>query len=183
MIATTQLTESREQTQRLLSALSQQAGERLPSGGSLRTAVLKMVESGGPQSVEFGECRIEQLGRPVEGAAQSLGLVSRFVPVESPPEIWTPGSIGRLRHAGGSLRILVLGEHKGELLFARAPAHKDRRAFRRAMAEGVAILHLDGMEKSADLFDISEGGVGLGAPFAVEIGESMRMLLRIEGRG
>lgn len=80
------------------------------------------------------------------------------------------------------MRIVVLGTTDNEYIFARAPSRLDRRAHSRCYAEGVALVQLGGKQATLDLHDISEGGIGLGAPYAVEVGENIKLLLRLEGK-
>ncbi|MCH8273534.1 MAG: PilZ domain-containing protein [Armatimonadetes bacterium] len=175
---------------RLLGREDMLPAEELPLGEGFEAARrvlagLRAIPS--PGAIELPECRLEWAGLRVEGRVTARLHVCDFKPDDASDELPPPGSEARLRHEAGSIRVLVLQALGGcdtpvALLIARAPNRKDRRMFTRAPASGVALVRLGGRDANMDLFDLSEGGVGLTAPVAVEVGENIGMLLRLEGK-
>ncbi|MFN8139066.1 MAG: PilZ domain-containing protein [Fimbriimonadales bacterium] len=151
------------------------------------TGVRKAVDiarghSKSPCAVEIPECLVEHLGPPVEGACFAMGDVSVFEPSDGRPEYWASGAEGRLRYPGGSVRILVIGDAPDGLLFTRAPLRRERRKHERTPAEGIALVRLGDKSGSLELSDLSAGGIGLEGTYPVEVGQTLSILLRLEGK-
>lgn len=134
-----------------------------------------------PTCVEQIECRLDWHEIEVEGTIELEGQTSLFIPFETFDELPGKGQECRLRFDGGSIRVLVLSATSTGLKIVRAPSRVDKREFERKKITGLAIVHLPNGDSDADMFDISEGGIGLSTPFLVEIGTSVSLLLKLEG--
>lgn len=135
-----------------------------------------------PLCIEHNECRLDWSTNEVEGTTKSDGQTCLFTPYEKLVEFPPIGQECRLRVENGSNRVIVLDTSESLIRIARAPSRVDRREFERTRVEGLAVVHLPTGDSTASIFDISEGGVGLSSPFIVEIGSSVKILLKLEGK-
>ncbi|RMG24179.1 MAG: PilZ domain-containing protein [Armatimonadetes bacterium] len=134
-----------------------------------------------PDELEDQECSICFAGAEIEGISRANGSTFVFE-AESALPAMPVGSEMRLKCREGSLRCLVLGAEENRLRLARAPNRCERRRHTRHPVEGVAVVHFpEGREAEASLTDLSEGGAGIVSGCLLEVGEPVRLFLRVAG--
>lgn len=135
-----------------------------------------------PDRLDAAECLLVWTGGSAEGTVTPRGAVGAFRPFEGSAALPAAGEEVRLRRADGSVRVIVLQSREGGCTLAKAPNRIERRKHERVPARGVAVVRLGTSTSGFDLFDISEGGVAVDAPFPIEVGENVQILLRVEGK-
>lgn len=135
-----------------------------------------------PDRLHAAECLLVWTGGSAEGVVTPRGAVGEFRPFDAATALPSVGTEVRLRQAEGSARVIVLQSGDGVCTLAKAPNRIERRKHERVPARGVAVVRLGASTSGFDLFDISEGGVAVDAPFPIEVGENVHILLRVEGK-
>jgi hypothetical protein len=149
---------------------------------SARARLHRAAERSLPGDIGLDECRLESAGVRVEGEVLPEGLLGRFHPFKDGDMLPAPGTAVRLRHGSGVIDALVLSREGDAVLLCRAPTQRERRKTVRVPVEGVALLRLPLGEEAGSLFDLSVGGAGFTAPYAIEVGQSVHLVLRIDGK-
>jgi hypothetical protein len=135
-----------------------------------------------PEYIAFDECLLIAADVQLEGSTTQDGHVAFFMPFEGDCGALRVGAECSLKHAQGSVRIVVLSANPEAAMIARAPAQVERRSHSRHAAGGFAVVRIGERQQRVDLRDISEGGAGVSCPLLIETGKHIDLLLRIEGK-
>jgi len=134
-------------------------------------------------ALAFEECILEWKSRRVHGKIESAGkYVSKFEPIEDCQELPFVSTEIRIRHANGSIRALILRNENSRVWLVRAPTRRERREHPRVEVKGIALLRIANVSNEGVLCDLSEGGVAISTPMFIEVGENVRLLLKLHGK-
>lgn len=130
----------------------------------------------------FEECVLEWKSKKTLGKIEPCGkYVSKFEQLEEEKELPPVNTEVRIRHSNGSLRAIILKKEDSRVWLVRAPTRRERRVHPRVEVKGIALLQFANDSREGRLHDLSEGGVGISIPMFVEVGESVRFLLKLHG--
>ncbi|HWP31731.1 MAG TPA: PilZ domain-containing protein [Fimbriimonadales bacterium] len=130
----------------------------------------------------FEECMMEWKNKRTLGKIEPSGkYVSTFEPFEKYEQLPFTNTEVRIRHSNGSLRAIILRNEESRVWLMRAPSRRERRAHPRVEVKGIALIQFANDSREGVLQDLSEGGIGISIPMFVEVGESVRFLLKLHG--